>query len=423
MQNTFGSIEKKEFVDSIIDERALKLVLVSYYKDWQEIKRHDLQLRDYFEIRVKKMEIRKNPPDHYLAGKRVLVTGACGTMGSELVRQLLENGQQPTEVIALDNNESELFFMEQRFISDSRASFFLADVRDRDKLCRKMHGIDVVFHAAAFKHVVLCERSPFEAVQTNIVGVQNIIYAACENSVEKVIFTSSDKAVNPTNVMGTSKLMGEKLMTAANSNLHDKGAIFLSTRFGNVLGSRGSVIPIFHEQIKKGGPVTLTDPGMTRFIMSIREAVRLVIDSAGLAQGGEVFITKMPVIRIKDLAEVMIQEVAPTYGYKPSSIEIIHTGTKPGEKMYEELMSLEEMRRAVELTQYFAVLPAFRGIYRNIDYRYPEVIANKVAKPYISSDEPFLSQHELRAFLTSNDLIAMKDPRLEHPDQRYWPGD
>lgn len=218
--------------------------------------------------------------------KRILITGACGTVGAELVRQLLEDNHNPAEVIALDNNESELFFLEQRFLQDGRARFFLADIRDRDKLCRKMKNIDIVFHVAAYKHVILCERSPFEAVQTNINGVQNIIYAACENQVEKVIFTSTDKAVNPTSVMGTSKLMGERIMTAANSNLSEGGPIFASTRFGNVLGSRGSVIPIFMEQIKKGGPVTLTDAAMTRFIMSIKDAVHLVIDSAGLAQGG-----------------------------------------------------------------------------------------------------------------------------------------
>ena len=180
-----------------------------------------------------------------LSNKRILVTGACGTVGSELVRQLLEDAHNPAEVIALDNNESELFFLEQRFLQDERAHFFLADIRDRDKLCRKMKNIDIVFHAAAYKHVILCERSPFEAVQTNINGVQNIIFAACENQVEKVIFTSTDKAVNPTSVMGTSKLMGERIMTAANSNLSEGGPIFASTQFGNVLGTRGSVSPIF----------------------------------------------------------------------------------------------------------------------------------------------------------------------------------
>jgi FlaA1/EpsC-like NDP-sugar epimerase len=233
-----------------------------------------------------------------LKQKRILVTGACGTVGRELIRQLLEQ-HQTGELIALDNNESELFALEQQFAEYGHANFFLADVRDRDRLKDKMKGIDWVFHTAAFKHVLQCERSPFEAVQTNILGVQNIIYAAIENKVERVIFTSSDKAVNPTNVMGTSKLMGERLITAANSNLRGDGPVFASTRFGNVLGSRGSVIPIFRSQIRRGGPVTLTDPQMTRFIMSIEEAVQLVIDSGILCQGGEVFVTKMPAIRIR----------------------------------------------------------------------------------------------------------------------------
>ena len=304
----------------------------------------------------------------FLREKRVLVTGACGTVGRELLRQLLEE-HDVDELIGLDNNESELFFLEQRFSNHPNARFFLADVRDREKLARQMKHMQVVFHTAAFKHVVLCERSPFEAVQTNILGVQAVISAASENQVERVVFTSSDKAVNPTNVMGTSKLMGERLITAANSNLRGNGPIFTSTRFGNVLGSRGSVIPIFREQIRQGGPVTLTEPGMTRFIMSIKEAVRLVIESAYFARGGEVFITKMPVIRIKDLMEVMIKELAPVYGHSPDSVQIETIGTKPGEKMYEELMNEEETRRAWELDCYFAVLPAFTFMYRKINYK------------------------------------------------------
>lgn len=355
----------------------------------------------------------------YLVGKRILVTGACGTIGSELVRQLLENGYKPAEVIGLDNNESGLFFLEQRFFSKNRANFFLADVRDRDKLCRKMQGVDVVFHAAAYKHIILCERSPFEAVQTNIIGVQNVIYAACENRVEKVIFTSSDKAVNPTSVMGTSKLMGERLMTAANINLRGRESIFASTRFGNVLGSRGSVIPIFHEQIRKGGPVNVTDLNMTRFIMSIGEAVRLVIDSSSLARGGEIFITKMPVIRIIDLAEVMIQELAHVYGHDPDKIEIAYIGVKPGEKMYEELMSSEETRRAVELPRYFVVLPAFRGIYMDIEYKYPEVVSDQVTNPYVSEAESSLSRKVLTTFLRTNNLLSMDSSSAEYAD---WPG-
>ena len=359
-----------------------------------------------------------------LKNKRILVTGACGTVGSELVTQLLGEQYGIGSLVALDNNESELFFLEQEFLTDSRSSFFLADIRDRDKLTRMMQGVDVVFHAAAFKHVILCERSPFEAVQSNINGVQNVILAASTNNVGTVIFTSTDKAVNPTSVMGTSKLMGEKLMTAANSNqlAAPHSTIFASTRFGNVLGSRGSVIPIFQKQIEKGGPVTLTDSEMTRFIMTISEAVRLVIDSASQARGGEVFITKMPIIRIQDLAEVMIQELAETYGYQPEDITIETIGSKPGEKLYEELMSHEETRRSVELPDYFSVLPAFRGIYNKIDYNYPDVISETVTNPYISADEECLTQEELRDFLLSNKLLEEKSEK-ETPAGRYWPGE
>ncbi|MCK8604366.1 polysaccharide biosynthesis protein [Desulfoferrobacter suflitae] len=350
--------------------------------------------------------------------KRVLVTGACGTVGSELVRQLLED-YRVGELIGLDNNESEIFFLEQKYSKHHNAYFFLGDVRDRDKLTRKMKGIDVVFHTAAFKHVILCERSPFEAVQTNILGVQNVIYAACENDVGSVIFTSSDKAVNPTNVMGTSKLMGERLMTAANSNHRGKGPIFASTRFGNVLGSRGSVIPIFREQIRRGGPVTLTDPDMTRFIMSIKEAVKLVIDSLSLARGGEVFVTKMPVIRIKDLAAVMIRELAPGYGHRPEHIPTEVIGYKPGEKLYEELMSQEETRRSWELERYFVVIPAFTSLYRNIDYEYKGTEPKPVHKPYNSCNEKPLSQMQITHFLHKNRLL--EDVPNDHPAERYWP--
>jgi FlaA1/EpsC-like NDP-sugar epimerase len=337
--------------------------------------------------------------------KRVLVTGACGTVGKELIRQLLQK-HHVAELVALDNNESALFFLERHFAEYAHASFFLADVRDRDSVGDKMKGMDWVFHTAAFKHVAQCERSPFEAVQTNVLGVQNLIYAAIENNVERVVFTSSDKAVNPTNVMGTSKLMGERLITAANCNLRGEGPVLTSTRFGNVLGSRGSVIPIFHEQIRRGGPLTLTDPEMTRFIMSIEEAVALVIDSGLLCRGGEVFVTKMPAIRIQDLAEVMIEELAPAYGFNADDIKINIIGHKPGEKLYEELINLEETRRSWELERYFAVLPAFRDMYRDIVFEYPDLISKEVTKAYHSGNETPLSKAQLAQFLRKNNLLS-----------------
>jgi FlaA1/EpsC-like NDP-sugar epimerase len=336
-------------------------------------------------------------------GKRVLITGVCGTVGRELLRQVCQ--QSPAQVIGLDNNESELFFVREEMRSQPEVQLYLGDMRDRDRLIAAMDGIDVVLHSAALKHVILCEQSPRDAIQSNILGVQNIIDAARAQRVERVLFTSSDKAVNPTNVMGTSKLMGERLMTAANAMRRGAGPIFASTRFGNVLGSRGSVIPLFRRQIAQGGPVTLTDARMTRFIMTLEAAVRLVMDSTFLAHGGEVFVTKMPVARIEDLAAVMIEELAPLHGYDPAQIAIETIGSKPGEKLYEELMNDEETRRTVELPNYFVVLPAFKSVYEDIDYCYPRMGELGIDRPYNSSVEPALGREALRQYLKEYGLL------------------
>lgn len=341
-------------------------------------------------------------------GRRVLITGACGTVGGEILRQLVDEG--PAAIVAVDNNESELFFVEQAY--RPRHPGFrvaLADVRDAPSLTRLMDGVDVVLHAAALKHVHLCEQSPRQAVLTNIVGVQNVIDAAYANRVERVVFTSSDKAVNPTSVMGTSKLMGERLFTAADLRHRGKEPIFASTRFGNVLGSRGSVIPLFHRQIQAGGPVTLTDPDMTRFIMTLEEAVRLVMDSVFLARGGEVFVTKMPVVRIQDLAEVMVEELAPEYGHDPADVAVQVVGSRPGEKLYEELLNEEEVRRAVEYDRYFIVNPAVPPVPDEpVQPSLPEG-AVPVTRAYNSAGETPMSREELRAYLRSHGLLAPVD--------------
>lgn len=339
-----------------------------------------------------------------LSGKRILVTGACGSIGRHLIDLLLTESA-PEELICIDNNESGLFFLKQYYQNQTKARFLLADVREPDKIGRLMEGVSVVFHTAAFKHVAMCEKSPFEAVKTNIVGTQNIISGAHQQKVDRVIFTSSDKAVNPTSVMGTSKLMAERLITAANSHRFTKGTIFASTRFGNVLGSSGSVIPVFKSQIEAGGPVTLTDPAMTRFIMSMDQAARLVIDSASLAKGGEVFITKMPAIGISDLAEVMIRELAARHGRRPEQIATVISGVQPGEKMYEELMSGEETRRAVELKRYFVVLPAHEPHDKVTVSDYAGFVDAKVTKPYNSAREEKLSRTELTDLLMRYSII------------------
>lgn len=341
--------------------------------------------------------------DNSWLGKSVLITGVCGSVGKELLRQII--AKSPDEIIGIDNNESELFFLTEEYLNNKNVRLYLGDIRDKEKLVRKMSGIDIVLHAAALKHVILCEQSPRDAVQTNILGTQNIIDAAQVNNVERVIFTSSDKAVNPTNVMGTTKLMGERLMTAAHSLARDKTPIFASTRFGNILGSKGSVIPIFRRQIATGGPVTLTDPEMTRFIMTLNTAVYLVMESVFLAKGGEVFVTKMPIARISDLADVMIEQIAPRYGSSAEDIKVENIGSKAGEKLYEELMSDEEIRRSFELDEFFVILPAFRSVYENIDYFYgkKEVTVNKA---YNSSLEKAMDKDELGFYLKNNGLLG-----------------
>lgn len=330
-------------------------------------------------------------------GRSVLITGACGTIGAELTQQVVAGGAE--RVVCLDNNESELFFLQQRFSDQDHVSCYLADIRDLEALNQRMQGVDVVLHSAALKHVGLCEDSPTQAVRTNIQGTQNVIDASLANNVERVIFTSSDKAVNPTNVMGTSKLMGERLMTAASLNNRNSRTVFASTRFGNVLGSRGSVVPLFKRQIDAGGPVTLTDREMTRFIMTLEEAVRLVLQSAVIATGGEVFVTKMPIAKIEDIATHMVNEMS-----QGRDIPIVEIGAKPGEKMYEELMNDEEVRRTYEIDDFFVVLPAFAG---NHEVLYPMVQGRQTAdRPFNSAVEPAMGSEELAAYFTARGILA-----------------
>ncbi len=335
--------------------------------------------------------------------KRVLITGVCGTVGRELLRQLVDSGVGA--VVGLDNNESQLFLLGEEHRGREEVRFFLGDLRDRDELTRKMRDIDVVFHAAALKHVPLCEQSPRDAVQTNILGTQNVIDAAAANGVQRVLFTSSDKAVNPTSVMGTSKLMGERLMTAANAHRGRGGPIYASTRFGNVLGSSGSVVPLFREQIAKGGSVTLTDPGMTRFVMTLRQAVTLVKETVFLARGGEVFVTKMPAIRVADLARVMVDVLAPTYGFAADRVVIETIGPRAGEKRFEELMNEEEIRRTAELADYFVILPALAPPEGAVQALYPGADASNLAEAYNSATVLPLTPEALRDYLAADGLL------------------
>lgn len=338
----------------------------------------------------------------FYKGKRILITGAAGTVGSEMVRQLVTF--EPLELRLMDNNETGTFFLSEEHRGDG-IFCFLGDVRDRDKVLKLSEGIDIIFHCAAYKHVILSEYNPFDVVQTNIIGVENVINAANACGVKHVLFTSSDKAVNPTNVMGTSKLMGEKLITAANAVKNRGNAVFSISRFGNVIGSRGSVVPLFKKQIMHGGPVTVTDKRMTRFIMTIEDSAALVLKSIVISRGGEVFVTKMPVVRITDLAVAMIEILAPVYGHEPSDIAIEMVGAKAGEKLYEELMSEEEVHRSMELNDMFVITPAFKSIYQSIKYEYAGLVSERLEKAYISSSEEQMSKEELRRYLIENRVL------------------
>ena len=347
-------------------------------------------------------------PSAEMLDRTWLISGVCGTIGRKLLEQVLR--LKPRCVVGLDNNESELFYLYDAHKKHASVKLYTVDLRDGRELESRMAGCELVLHAAAVKHVLLCEESPFAAIHANILGTQNIIDAAVGTGVERLLLTSSDKAVNPTNVMGTSKLMAERLVSAASARTRLGKRVFASTRFGNVLGSRGSVIPLFIRQIRTGGPVTLTDAAMTRFIMTLDEAVHLVMDSLFLARGGEIFVTKMPVLRVGDLAEVMIEELAPTFGFRPADIAIETIGPRAGEKTYEELMNDEEIRRSVELPRYFVIRPAILPSFREIEYVYPDMSSSGApSHPYNSKNAGAMSKEELREYLRQRPALLKSE--------------
>ncbi|MGZ7135174.1 MAG: UDP-N-acetylglucosamine 4,6-dehydratase family protein [Methanobacterium sp.] len=270
----------------------------------------------------------------------IFVTGGAGSIGSEIVRKLLK--LNPKNVRVLDNNETGLFELDQE-LKTGTLSLFIGDIRDTERLKRAFEGVDIIFHAAALKHVPLCEYNPFDAVKSNVIGTQNVLNIALDMDVEKVIVISTDKTVNPVNVMGATKLLAERLAISANYYSVNKKTVFSCVRFGNVIDSRGSVVPLFKKQIEKGGPVTITDPQMTRFVMGIPQAVDLILKAGEKSEGKEIFILKMSSLNVLDLAEVMIEEFAPIYGFKPKDIEIKIIGKRIGEKLYEELMTEGEL--------------------------------------------------------------------------------
>lgn len=339
----------------------------------------------------------------YFTNKKILVTGGCGTVGSELVRHLIK--LNPMELRILDNNEDGVFGLEQQLGHNPSLNVVIGDIRDEYRAREAAEGIDIIFHTAALKHVQICERAPADAVMTNVIGTQNIVRAALHNHVQTCLLTSTDKAVSPTNVMGTSKLMAERLVTAANNYSKNGTPVFASTRFGNVLASRGSVVRVFYDQIRRGGPVTVTDDGMTRFIMTINESVRLILAAALLAKGGEVFVPKMVIVRIRDLAEAMIELVTSKLGRASSSIPIKIIGARLGERLFEELMTVEESSRALELEDVFAILPARGSLRREIDYTYSGTVRPCKVQGYDTQEGPFMSKGEIKQYLSATGIL------------------
>ena len=274
-----------------------------------------------------------------LAGKVVLVTGAAGSIGSGIVHQIA--GYGPKEIILLDQAESPMYDLQNELkFNDPLLNFtvVIGDIRNRERMHNlfRFYRPDFVFHAAAYKHVPLMEDNPSEAILTNIKGTQNLVDLSLEYNIDKFVMISTDKAVNPTNVMGASKRIAEIYAQSKNG----KGTKFITTRFGNVLGSNGSVIPLFKKQIEQGGPITVTDPKVTRFFMTIPEACQLVLEAATMGNGGEIFVFDMgKSVRIIDLATKMVQLSGLELG---KDIEIKVTGLRPGEKLYEELLASEE---------------------------------------------------------------------------------
>lgn len=291
-------------------------------------------------------------------GKKILIIGGTGTLGQYLTRYLLEHNPRVIRIMSRDEYKQ---YEMQRVFSDyqEQLRFLIGDVRDGQRLQRAMEDIDYVFHLAAMKHVPFCEYNPFEAVQTNIIGTQNMIQAAIQNGVKKVLFTSTDKAISPTNTYGASKLMAERLISAAEYQKGPKQTTFASVRFGNVMGSRGSVIPLFKKQILEKRMVTVTDLNMTRYMMTASQAIKLTLRANELSRGGEVFVLRMPTIRLRDLVDVVIEEVCKKYGIT-DDITVQEIGLRPGEKRYEELMTEEEKLTAWEMPEMFVIPSTFQ---------------------------------------------------------------
>jgi UDP-N-acetylglucosamine 4,6-dehydratase/5-epimerase len=281
----------------------------------------------------------------FLRNQTILVTGGTGSFGKKFVKKILEYDVK--KVIVFSRDELKQYEMAQEY-TDPRIRFFIGDVRDKDRLYRAFDGVDYVVHAAAMKQVPACEYNPFEAVKTNIYGAQNVIEAAIDRGVKRVIALSTDKAAAPINLYGATKLASDKLFVAANSYVGGKETRFAVVRYGNVVGSRGSVVPLFKKMAAEGKKLPITDERMTRFWITLDQGVQFVIDSLARMKGGEIFVPKIPSMKVVDLAKAIAPE---------AEIEII--GIRPGEKLHETMITEDDARHTVEFDNYYVITPEF----------------------------------------------------------------
>jgi UDP-glucose 4-epimerase len=337
-------------------------------------------------------------------GKRVLITGGTGSLGKVLVKRLLSGELgTPKQIVVFSRDEAKQHFMRLSYLENKSATdeviyenfknlltFRIGDVRDFHSVSSVVRGADVIFNAAALKQVPSCEYFPFEAVQTNICGPENIVRAIKENDldVETVVGISTDKACKPVNVMGMTKALQERVFLTA--NLDCNGTRFVCVRYGNVLASRGSVIPFFHEQILKGGPVTITTPDMTRFLLSLDQAVDTVFAAVKEAKPGETYIPRVPSARIMDVADALIEK---------RKIKKVITGVRPGEKIHEILITEEEIHRTMDRKKYYAIAPIL-----------PELASVKNIKPVLkdefSSRDDLMNTKQVYQLLKKNRLLV-----------------
>jgi len=330
----------------------------------------------------------------FLKNKTLLVTGGTGSFGSTIIKGLLKNNLKEIRIFSRDEKKQE----DMRLLyNNSKIKFYIGDVRTFESVNQAMKGVDYVFHAAALKQVPSCEFFPMEAVRTNILGAENVLNAAIENKVKKVVVLSTDKAVYPINAMGISKAMMERLIIAKANLYGNNKTILCATRYGNVMGSRGSVMPLFIDLIKKGKPLTVTDPQMTRFMMSLEDSVNLVLYAFKHAKQGEIFVQKAPAATVADIATVMNE----IFG-KKEKVKII--GTRQGEKLFESLLSREEMIRAKDMGRFYCIPSDTRDLNHAKYFIEGQKLISK-SKDYTSHNTERLNLKQLKKLIMSLDFI------------------